>query len=131
MSGKGAYFADQASLSVNYCRTYGSSHFCMLLADVAIGTPAELTADQYMEKPLPKTNSTLALGSWVPSGEKTMELRKPKLPSNAKAAAVDRVVSVPLGKPVTKTLKTSCYENQYIAYDVAQAKLQYLILFEQ
>lgn len=129
--GKGVYFADQASLSVNYCRTYGSSNFCMLLADVALGKPAELTADQYMEKPLAKTNSTLAIGSWVPSNEKKMELRKPKLPSNAKANAIDHSVEVPLGKPVSKTVKTACYENQYIVYDVGQAKLQYLILFEQ
>jgi poly [ADP-ribose] polymerase len=129
--GKGVYFADQASLSVNYCRTYGSPNFCMLLADVALGTPAELTADQYMEKPLAKTNSTLAVGSWVPSNEKKFELRKPKLPSNSKAAKIDHSVDVPLGKPVTKTVKTACYENQYIVYDVGQAKLQYLILFEQ
>jgi poly [ADP-ribose] polymerase len=129
--GKGVYFADQASLSVNYCRTYGSSNFCMLLADVALGKPAELTSDQYMEKPLAKTNSTLAIGSWVPSNEKKMELRKPKLPSNSKASAIDHSVEVPLGKPVSKTVKTACYENQYIVYDVGQAKLQYLILFEQ
>jgi poly [ADP-ribose] polymerase len=124
-------FADQASLSVNYCRTYGSPNFCMLLADVALGKPAELTSDQYMEKPLAKTNSTLAIGSWVPSNEKKMELRKPKLPSNSKASAIDHSVEVPLGKPVSKTVKTACYENQYIVYDVGQAKLQYLILFEQ
>ena len=64
--GKGIYFADMCGLSAMYCRTAGSQDFCMLLADVALGEPAKLTTDQYMEKPLPRTNSTFATGSQAP-----------------------------------------------------------------
>jgi len=122
--GKGLYFADMCSLSALYCRTYGTKDFCMLLADVGLGTPAKLTKDQYMEKPLAKTHSTLATGRMAPASEHKMQLREPKFGKTK----IDREVVVPLGKVAsTGITATSVYENQYIVYDVAQAKLSYLL----
>ncbi len=127
--GKGIYLASVASLSANYCRTYGTANFCMLLADAALGKPAEVMTDTYMEKPLPKTDSTLAVGTLQGSAPKPLELRKPVLPSNK--VTIDNKVDVPCGKPVSKTISCSCYEEQFVVYDVAQVKLAYLIWFEQ
>jgi len=122
--GKGLYFADMCSLSAAYCRSSGSEDFCMLLVDVAMGEPTKLTRDQFMEKPLGRTHSTLATGSEAPSSSHTMTLRPPKFST----AKIDLAVEVPLGKPKpTGITATSVHENQYIVYDVGQARLQYLL----
>jgi len=122
--GKGLYFADMCGLSAMYCRTFGSDQFCMLLADVAMGEPAKLKHDQFMTSPLPKTHSTLATGSQAPSSTHKMTLRDPKFGSKS----LGREIEVPLGKVASTGISdTSVRENQYIVYDVAQAKLQYLV----
>ena len=77
-----------------------------------------------MEKPLGKSHSTLATGSEAPGSSHQMKLRPPKL-SKAK---IDLEVEVPLGKPKpTGITATAVHENQYIVYDVGQARLQYLL----
>ncbi|EGC36876.1 hypothetical protein DICPUDRAFT_150569 [Dictyostelium purpureum] len=114
--GKGIYFADIMSLSANYCRTSGSNDFCMLLGDVTLGKTADLYRDQYMEKPINGTNSTLALGSIEPD------------PKNVHSHTDG--YTIPYGKIVDspyKNKQVSCLEHQYIVYSVDQVQLKYLL----
>jgi len=116
--GKGIYFADIMSLSSRYCRTTGSDDFCMLLGDVALGKTADLYKDQYMEKPLPGTDSTKALGTIEPD---------PKENHVCEDGCV-----IPCGKIVPSPYtKTSCTEHQFIVYDVSQVHLKYLLHLRQ
>lgn len=114
--GKGIYFADICQLASRYCRAYGQTQFLMLLGDVALGKTADLARDQYMERPLPGTDSTKALGTQEPDPR-------------------DRLVQpsgcvVPYGRIVDSPFKgVSCLEHQYIVYDVAQCELKYLVQF--
>ena len=115
--GKGIYFADLAQLSSRYCRAYGQPYFCMLLADVALGKTADLDRDQFMTKALPGSDSTKALGTIEPDPAENF-------------VRPDGVV-VPCGKIHNSGYtKVSCMEHQYIVYDVAQCRLQYLIQFK-
>jgi len=115
--GKGIYFADLAQLSTRYCRAYGQKYFCMLLADVALGKTADLDRDQFMTKALPGSDSTKALG--------TIE------PDPAENFVREDGVVVPCGKIHNSGYhNVSCMEHQYIVYDVAQCRLQYLIQFK-
>ena len=114
--GKGIYFADLAQLSSRYCRAYGRQPFIMLLCDVALGKTADLNRDQFMTKALPGTDSTKALGTIEPNPAENV-------------VRPDGVV-VPCGKIHDSGCKNvSCLEHQYIVYDVAQCRLQYLIQF--
>lgn len=72
----------------------------MLLAEVAIGKPNELTKDQYMEKAPPGTDSTKALGMAIPDPSQNS-----KIPED---------VTVPCGKVKPSGLKTACSHNEYI-----------------
>jgi hypothetical protein len=99
----------------------------MLLADVAMGQPALLKRDQFMTAPIAKSHSTLATGSVAPSSVHKMKLRDPKFGSKSVPLEVD----VPLGKVASTGINdSSVIENQYIVYDVGQAKLQYLLQME-
>lgn len=113
--GKGVYFADMMSLSSRYCRTNTrGENFCMLLADVALGKPAELARDKYMEKPQPGSDSTWALGTIEPDPKDVGE-------------CLDGC-KVPYGKIVNNSRKNvSCLEHQYITYNVNQCCLKYLL----
>jgi len=110
--GKGIYFADVMSLSSKYCRTGGSNDFVMILLDVALGKTADLLADKYMEKPQPGTDSTKALGGIAPD---------PKEITNFEECVV------PFGKPVDTGIKSACYENQFIVYDVSQCAMKFIV----
>jgi len=113
--GKGIYFADMMSLSSKYCRS-GNDDFAMLLGHVALGVTADLTKDQYMEKPLPNTHSTKALGSIEPNPKENVKLGN---------------IVVPCGKIVNSGhTNVSCIEHQYIVYDVSQVALKYLLLLK-
>ncbi|KAN0032467.1 hypothetical protein ACTFIV_006365 [Dictyostelium citrinum] len=112
--GKGVYFADCMSLSANYCRTTGSNDFCMLLGDVALGKTADLARDTYMEKPQPNSHSTWALGTVEPD---------PKVYFKDSEGCI-----TPYGQMIPSQHKgVSCYEHQYVVYDVAQVHLKYLL----
>lgn len=114
--GKGIYFADLAQLSSRYCRAWGGQPFIMLLCDVALGKTADLKRDQFMTTALPGTDSTKALGTIEPDPAENV-------------VRPDGVV-VPCGKILENGNKNvSCFEHQYIVYDVAQCRLQYLIQF--
>ncbi|CAI9107673.1 OLC1v1007086C1 [Oldenlandia corymbosa var. corymbosa] len=115
MFGKGVYFADLVSKSAQYCFTRRDNPVgLMLLSEVALGEMYELKNAKYVEK-LPRgKHSTKGLGKTVPQGSGFVKWR-------------DDVV-VPCGKPVPSSINTSeLMYNEYIVYDTAQVKLQFLL----
>nr|GLL30729.1 poly [ADP-ribose] polymerase 1 isoform X2 [Ipomoea trifida] len=115
MFGKGVYFADMVSKSAQYCFTNRKNPVgFMLLSEVALGDMHELKKAQYMDKPPKGKHSTKGLGKTVPQESDYVKWR-------------DEVV-VPCGKPVPSKVKASeLLYNEYIVYDVAQVKLQFLV----
>lgn len=69
MFGKGIYFADMVSKSANYCGTSVNNPIgCILLCDVALGVPNELTQADYNANELPPgTHSTKGTGKTAPN----------------------------------------------------------------
>ncbi|CAN4093329.1 unnamed protein product [Withania somnifera] len=115
MFGKGIYFADMVSKSAQYCFTDRKNPVgFMLLSEVALGEVYELKAAKYMDKPPKGKHSTKGLGKTVPERSEFANWR-------------DEVV-VPCGKPVPSNVKNSeLLYNEYIVYDTAQVKLQFLV----
>ncbi|CAH9132809.1 unnamed protein product [Cuscuta epithymum] len=115
MFGKGIYFADMVSKSAQYCYTNQNNPVgFMVLSEVALGDMYELKQAQYMDKPPKGKNSTKGLGMTVPQASEYVKWR-------------DEVV-VPCGKPVPSKVKGSgLLYNEYIVYDTAQVKLQFLV----
>ncbi|XP_051142109.1 poly [ADP-ribose] polymerase 1 [Andrographis paniculata] len=115
MFGKGIYFADLVSKSAQYCFTDRNNPVgFMLLSEVALGEVYELTKAQYMDKPPKGKHSTKGLGKKVPQESDYVKWR-------------DDVV-VPCGKPVASKVRTTeLMYNEYIVYDTAQVKLQFLL----
>lgn len=114
MFGKGIYFADMVSKSANYCCTSKqNSTGLMMLCEVALGDMMEYNAANYVTK-LPKDkHSTKGIGKTYPN-PKEEHIR----PDGVK---------LPMGKPVVDdTIKSSLLYNEYIVYDVAQVKVEYL-----
>ncbi|XP_021281109.1 poly [ADP-ribose] polymerase 1 [Herrania umbratica] len=115
MFGKGIYFADLVSKSAQYCYTHKQSPVgLMLLSEVALGEVYELTKAKYIEK-LPKgKHSTKGLGKKVPQESDFVKWK-------------DDII-VPCGKPVSSKVKASeLMYNEYIVYNTAQVKMQFLL----
>lgn len=115
MFGKGVYFADMVSKSANYCFTTPENDVgLMLLSEVALGDPHELTASSYISKLPDGKHSTKGIGKTAP--DPTMSVTR------------SDGVLVPLGKPkVDEALRSSLLYNEYIVYDVDQVNIQYLL----
>ncbi|XP_010469693.1 PREDICTED: poly [ADP-ribose] polymerase 1-like [Camelina sativa] len=115
MFGKGIYFADLVSKSAQYCYTCKKNPVgLMLLSEVALGEIHELTKATYMDKPPRGKHSTKGLGK--------------KVPQDSEFAKWRGDVTVPCGKPVSSKVKASeLMYNEYIVYNTAQVKLQYLL----
>ncbi|XP_009617761.1 poly [ADP-ribose] polymerase 1 isoform X1 [Nicotiana tomentosiformis] len=115
MFGKGIYFADMVSKSAQYCFTDRKNPVgFMLLSEVALGEVYELKKAKYIDKPPKGKHSTKGLGKTVPESSEFVKWR-------------DEVV-VPHGKPVPSNVKNSeLLYNEYIVYDTAQVKLQFLV----
>ncbi|XP_035550504.1 poly [ADP-ribose] polymerase 1 isoform X1 [Juglans regia] len=115
MFGKGVYFADLVSKSAQYCYTDKKNPVgLMLLSEVALGEVYELKKAKYMEKPPEGKHSTKGLGKNIPLESEYARWR-------------DGIV-VPCGKPVPSKLKASeLMYNEYIVYDTAQVKMQFLL----
>ncbi|XP_057321273.1 poly [ADP-ribose] polymerase-like [Microplitis mediator] len=116
MFGKGIYFADMVSKSANYCCTNSQdSTGLLLLCEVALGNMYERLKADYIEK-LPKgKHSTFGKGQTGPDPNQVY-----KTPDG---------VEVPYGPPVDQQVPgaASLLYNEYIVYDVAQVKAQYLV----
>ncbi|KAK9500018.1 hypothetical protein O3M35_002931 [Rhynocoris fuscipes] len=115
MFGKGIYFADMVSKSANYCMTSPMNPYgLLLLCEVALGDMYERTHADYIEKLPSGKHSTLGVGKTTPD------------PNNK--VVTPEGVEIPLGKGVpSKVTNTSLLYNEYIVYDVAQVKVQYLL----
>ena len=115
--GKGVYFADLFAKSAPYCRAYTSDNTALLLlCQVALGNPAELTScdsniDDKVKKSKGKWDSCFAKGNQMPD---------PK--QNVKKG--DYVV--PNGK-VTNITSGGWGYNEYIVYNTNQVKMKYLV----
>lgn len=109
----GIYFADSSSKSANYCRTSPSSPVgVLLLCEVAVGTPNKLYYADYHADQLPKgTDSTMGCGKTGPKNPiefEGMKVFQSKLDS-------------------TGVAQTSLLYNEYIVYNVNQAKFRYVL----
>ncbi|KAE8692200.1 hypothetical protein F3Y22_tig00110858pilonHSYRG00262 [Hibiscus syriacus] len=115
MFGKGVYFADLVSKSAQYCFTDRKNPVgFMLLSEVALGEVYELTKAKYIEKLPEGKHSTKGLGKKVPKKSDFVKWK-------------DDVI-VPCGKPVPSNVKDSeLMYNEYIVYNTAQVKMQFLL----
>ncbi|XP_014252361.1 poly [ADP-ribose] polymerase [Cimex lectularius] len=116
MFGKGVYFADMVSKSANYCMTsIANPEGLLLLCEVALGNMYERTHAEFIEKLPSGKHSTKGVGATQP--DPTASITTPE------------GVEIPLGKGVQLTDRstTSLLYNEYIVYDVAQVKVQYLL----
>ncbi|KAJ7972680.1 Poly [ADP-ribose] polymerase [Quillaja saponaria] len=115
MFGKGVYFADLVSKSAQYCFTDKKNPVgLMLLSEVALGKVHELKKATFMEKPPEGKHSTKGLGKKIPQESEYVRWRND--------------VVVPCGKPVSSNIKNSeLMYNEYIVYNTAQVKMQYLL----
>lgn len=114
MFGKGIYFADMVSKSANYCCTSKSSNTgLVLLCEVALGEMEEYTNAHYVEQLQKNKHSCKGVGKTMPDPSESI---------------VKDGVEIPMGKSLTDAkLKSSLLYNEYIVYDVAQVKCQYLL----
>ncbi|XP_059433142.1 poly [ADP-ribose] polymerase 1 [Corylus avellana] len=115
MFGKGVYFADLVSKSAQYCYTDKKNPVgLMVLSEVALGEVYELKKAKYMDKPPEGKHSTKGLGKNIPLESESVKWR-------------DDIV-VPCGKPVPSKVKASeLMYNEYIVYNTAQVKMQFLL----
>lgn len=115
MFGKGVYFADIASKSVQYCRTNASNGVgLMLLCNVALGDTNDLLSADYNASKLPKgKSSTKGVGTSYPDPKSDIVYEgKSKL-------ATGKIISDP-------AKRRSLFYNEFIVYDVNQVELRYL-----
>ncbi|XP_042494663.1 poly [ADP-ribose] polymerase 1 [Macadamia integrifolia] len=115
MFGKGIYFADLVSKSAQYCYTDRQNPVgFLLLSEVALGEVYPLKKASYMDRPPQGKHSTKGLGKTKPQESDYVKWQ-------------DEVV-VPCGKPVPSNVKSSeLMYNEYIVYDTAQVKLQFML----
>ncbi|XP_076289314.1 poly [ADP-ribose] polymerase-like [Lasioglossum baleicum] len=116
MFGKGIYFADMVSKSANYCYTNEeNSTGLLLLCEVALGNMYERYSADFIKNLPSGKHSTFGHGQMQPdpkTSHKTMD-----------------GVEIPLGTVVTTKLpyQSDLLYNEYVVYDVAQVKIQYLL----
>ncbi|CAM1507898.1 Fc.00g047460.m01.CDS01 [Cosmosporella sp. VM-42] len=125
MFGKGIYLADMSSKSAGYCASYNSNgHALLLLCEAELGDPMQkLTNASYSAGEDAKKqgmHSTWGQGNtgptkWMDAGAVHESLKGIKMPdTNTKPGP-------------TKVKNAGLFYNEYIAYDVAQVKLRYLL----
>ena len=138
MFGKGVYFADMASKSAQYCfATASQPHGLLLLCEVALGTPMELTGAKHIKKLPAGKHSTKGLGQTEPDedGERVVpscldivDLDVPEAERAGGGPAPRRPVVAPCGGPTPSGVRrTSLLYNEYIVYDIAQVKIRYIV----
>jgi hypothetical protein len=104
------------SKSANYCCTNAKdSKGLLLLCDVALGNMHELYHADYIEKLPHGKHSTWGRGKTQPDPEKSVKLKNG--------------VEVPCGLAISAELKkdSSLLYNEFIVYDVAQVKVEYIV----
>ncbi|CAF9916233.1 MAG: hypothetical protein ALECFALPRED_010570 [Alectoria fallacina] len=126
--GKGVYLADISSKSANYCQSHASSNTgLLLLCEVELGKPMfELETGRSDAAELAKQRGCIATwgkGATVPMGWKDAGC------VNADLAGV--MMPDTTREPGPANYQASYLQyNEYIAYDIAQVKLRYLLRVE-
>lgn len=125
MFGKGIYLADMSSKSANYCCSYISGgHALLLLCEAELGAPMQnLTSASYTADQSAKDGqmySTWGQGmtgpvKWKDAGCVHESLKGVKMPDTTTLPGNTNVANAYL------------QYNEYIAYDVAQVRLRYLL----
>lgn len=119
MFGKGIYFADMSSKSVNYCFATRSKNVgILLLSEVSLGKSNELLAADYTADKLPSDcQSVKGMGRIGPDPNDTYTM-----PDG---------VTVPFGKTTeTGVVNPRGYTlnyNEYIVYNTSQVRMRYLV----
>eukprot|EP00271_Cylindrocystis_brebissonii_P016170 TRINITY_DN3942_c0_g1_i1.p1 TRINITY_DN3942_c0_g1~~TRINITY_DN3942_c0_g1_i1.p1 ORF type:complete len:968 (-),score=323.57 TRINITY_DN3942_c0_g1_i1:521-3424(-) len=118
MFGKGVYFADMVSKSANYCYASVPGTGLLLLCEVALGEPRELTNADYDAANLPAgKHSTKGVGCTAPDPASNITL--------------EDGVLVPLGPGKIMQQPDGGYRallyNEYIVYSVDQIRMRYLL----
>ena len=115
---KGIYFADTACKAATYCRSVPGTESCLLLADVATGDPLVMTdinPQANQARIYAKKDSVLGLGTTVPDSS----LGFGQTPSQAYFS---------LGHPITSPIPSALSYNEYVVYDPARVRFEYLLL---
>ncbi|KAI9719646.1 MAG: hypothetical protein M1812_003417 [Candelaria pacifica] len=128
MFGKGIYLADISSKSANYCNSYSSGNIgLLLLCEAELGKPMlELVDGDSDAREVAKAlgrSATWGQGRIGPMAWKDASCVNPDL----KGVIMPDTSQEPGD---TGLLNNSLYYNEYIAYDVAQIKLRYLLRVE-
>ncbi|KAM0804195.1 putative poly-ribose polymerase [Usnea florida] len=126
--GKGVYLADISSKSANYCQAHASSNTgLLLLCEAELGRPTlSLTVGRTDAAEMAKQHGCIATfgkGATVPMGWKDAGC------VNADLAGVAMPDTTMEPGPANHAYSYLQY-NEYIAYDVAQVKLRYLLRVE-
>jgi poly [ADP-ribose] polymerase len=124
MFGRGIYFADMISKSANYCNNHEDDAGILLLCQVALGNIHDVLRSQKFTSPPPNFNSIRGIGVTQPNFSYA-HTRK------------DGVI-VPSACPLMFSLndqreasRPSLKYNEYIVYNEAQIKLEYLVKFKK
>lgn len=115
MFGKGIYFADMVSKSANYCHAYEQDGIgLLLLCQCALGNTLDCYRGKYVEELPEDKHSTKGIGKTYPN----------PIESHIRPDGVE----VPKGKPFTDpNIQSTLLYNEYIVYDPAQVKFEYLL----
>ena len=114
MFGKGIYFSDIATKSAQQCFVGQNGVGFLLLVKVAVGKPRNMYVADLNANKLPKGfDSTLGLGRNAPSESGFKKFKGMMVPC-AKCAKMNDD-------------KRFLVYNEYVVYDVAQTKLEYLL----
>ena len=129
--GKGLYFADMFSKSINYCDSFydketKQSYSHMLICEVAVGEP-------YIHS----KNTTTFDGefdlSFLKEGYHSLKAKSYRGPNLNKRFVCNDGVVIPIGEIVSyddnKTIRTQSWtqEPEYVVYDTSQVVIRYLV----
>ncbi|KAJ9048620.1 hypothetical protein DSO57_1033133 [Entomophthora muscae] len=136
MFGKGIYFADTFKKSVGYSVSdseKSKGYRCLLLCEVALGTPYPCLGQEFMVVPKDKSDSTKGVGSLCPDPEGSVYL-------------VDGT-EIPLGSLVNSEERSSrvreerakngycafgpLVHNEYVVYDHRRVKIRALVVVKE
>jgi hypothetical protein len=114
MFGKGVYFADLISKSIQYCSSKDMG--CVFLCEVALGNMLPLHKNKYIEKLENNFHSTYGIGTICPNNNDVFEL--------------ENGCNIYFGKTIKNDDSkeySQLFYNEYIVYDINQFYIKYLL----
>jgi len=117
--GKGVYFADMASKSIEYCHpTKENPYALIMLCEVALGRPYQVAHTKYIEK-----------GDLDQAGFHSVKGCGELGPDPAFDVEISDGVIVSIGKEAPSGVpRSEIKHNEFIVYDVGQINIKYLLL---